>query len=591
MAEDQKNNQASPTRPAPALSERLQKCVAEIEALVLQGVEHPQYEFKRSASIAKGDLDDRLDFTKLLQGVANSEVSAERYIVIGADPKDKQFYPVSNASTFDPATVNSVVGKYLDPLPQYEVFNNLETKDKKPIVVFILNPVQPRPILVKTEGQKVGGKVRLQIGEIWIKKGTSLQAATRADIDAMYRQRMEEEAEDRARKRFKHFTELSGAPPSIVYAQPRMPVRELLVGPAADFRRFAEELMAANDQARFLMLMELIRESLTEGWDKHEVRQSMQPSEYEGYAARINDFFRDEFLPALQSAVSMALLIIRYDFQTEWFQAVVDVLLKAFDEAHGLQRLKFGYFSQLQDALRYWRPGFEVFMAIRCIAVYAVMRDRPKFYRFLLQPLVIPVDIDEPSRPKTPILFRPLPADTFGDKAFEDGRATFYWKERISGFWGSYFVTFEKFLAASYQLEFLLEFNSHLAMNSVKDHELGEWMKSNYWHVWVSYSPDIFNRTLELAVPMAERLYDVVMSQEASVSAYEILPKLFAAAFKTKPQQQRLLMYGGFIDNLRTWQAQARMQQFHRFPFMFSWHGRLEEAVKKYREQAKFAPP
>jgi hypothetical protein len=60
---------------------------------------------------------------------------------------------------------------------------------------------------------KTDGKIRLQVGEIWIKKGTALQLATRADFDLMYRQRMEEEeAEERARKRFKHFTEISGVP-------------------------------------------------------------------------------------------------------------------------------------------------------------------------------------------------------------------------------------------------------------------------------------------------------------------------------------------------------------------------------------------
>ena len=67
-------------------------------------------------------------------------------------------------------------------------------------------------LIVNRPEAKTDGKIRLQVGEIWIKKGTALQLATRADFDLMYRQRMEEEAEERARKRFKHFTEISGVP-------------------------------------------------------------------------------------------------------------------------------------------------------------------------------------------------------------------------------------------------------------------------------------------------------------------------------------------------------------------------------------------
>ncbi|HEY1468725.1 MAG TPA: hypothetical protein VGF61_06755 [Candidatus Acidoferrum sp.] len=228
--------------------------------------------FKRATSLAREELVDRLDFLNLRQGVPNAEVLAEHFIVIGADRKVRAFYPLENASDFDPARVTPVLAKYFDPLPQVEIFNNLQTDEGHFIVVLILNAVQPRPIMVK--GQRSDGKIRLQVGDIWIKTGTALQLATRDDLDAMYRQRMEEEAEDRAWKRFKHFTDLSSAPSSLARVQTRMPVRELLVGPTADFRKFAQELIAANDRARFLMLIELIRETLAEGWDKHEVRQS-----------------------------------------------------------------------------------------------------------------------------------------------------------------------------------------------------------------------------------------------------------------------------------------------------------------------------
>src|SRR5208282_2629704 len=243
MAQETENKQETEG----ALSEQVEKHRQEIQSLIRQGVEHPRFEFKRACSISHDNLDDRLDFIKFLQGVANAEVAEERCITIGADPKEKLFYPVSNAGEFDPATVSAVVAKYLDPPPRFHVFNNLHTDAGQPFVLFVLDANQPRPIVIKTEGQRPGGKARLQVGEIWIKKGTALQIASRADLDLMYKQRMEEEAEDRARKRFKHFSELSGTSHPVSPSAIRLPVRELLVGPATDFRRFTEELIVANE--------------------------------------------------------------------------------------------------------------------------------------------------------------------------------------------------------------------------------------------------------------------------------------------------------------------------------------------------------
>ena len=198
MAHGTQDNQ----EPQAALSERIEEYRREIQSLIRQGVEHPRFEFKRSSSISRDNLDDRLDFIKLLQGVANAEIAGERCIIIGADPREKLFYPVSNSAEFDQAALSTVVAKYLDPPPLFQVFNNLQTDEGHVFVLLVLDANQRRPIVVRTEGKKSDGKTRLQIGEIWIKKGTALQPATRVDLDLMYRLRMEEEAEDRARKRF-----------------------------------------------------------------------------------------------------------------------------------------------------------------------------------------------------------------------------------------------------------------------------------------------------------------------------------------------------------------------------------------------------
>ena len=572
----------------PGLSERLKNCLTEIQSLIKQGVEHSRYEFKRSTSLSRDDFDDRLDFIKLIQGVANAESSQERYIVVGADPADQQFYPVTNAAEFDQARVTPILEKYLDPVPNIEIFNNLHTDSGDALIVIIFNAVQNRPIVIKTEAKKPDGKTRLQVGDIWIKRGTGLQLITRADLDLMYRQRMEEESEDRARKRFKHFTEISaprtsGMPPS------RIPVRELLVGPPTDFQGFVNELIADSDEARFSMLIELIRESLVEGWNKQDIQQPF-PQDLKSSASALGDFFRDEYLPALQSLVSACLTIIKHNGKQEWIVSAVQMLTEAFEESRDLRRLKSEYYGQLTGTLQWWRPAFEIFIGFRCVAIYAVMRDRPRFLAPILQYRVVPIRIDHSASDKAPILLWPLPSNMFTGGELMQGRSAFFWKERISTSWGAYFGTYEKYIAAACQLELLLEFNSYLG-NSVNESELRKWLDANAGDLNFYYVPDLFSNSLELTVPMAERCYDVVAAQDkSSPSQYEIAPFLFAVVFGSKNLDQRQIIYGGFLDKTKAWQSQTMMQQFQRFPFMFTWQGRLGSFVKKYRDQLQKKP-
>jgi hypothetical protein len=571
--------------PQAALSERIAEYIQEIQSLITQGIEHPRFEFKRLSSISRDNLDDRLDFIKLLQGVANAEIPGERCIIIGGDPKEKLFYPVTNTAEFDQATVSTVVAKYLDPSPRFQVFNNLQTDDGHPFVLFVLDANQPRPIVVKTEGKKADGKTRLQIGDIWIKKGTALQLAARADLDLMYQLRMEEEAEDRARKRFKHFSEISSVPHSFSPLTTRLPAREMLMGPAPEFRRFVEELIAANDHPRFRMLLELARESLVERWDNLNTSGPGLPPKVQDYVSEVNDFFRDEFLPSIQSVVSLGLLVLKYDFQTDWLQAIVDTLLEAFDASRGLQRLKSGYVIQESDSLPWWRPAFEIYVALKCLAAYALGRDRSRFLGVILPRLIARIAVDDQRSLRTPVLFWPLPGGLFPTGELDDGRSAFFWKERISTSWGKYFGTYEKFLGPACELEFILELNSYFGTNSLNDARIQRWLEVNLGDVSFVYHPDLLSYDLHWTAPMAERCYDLIASEKPFPAHLAAEPALFELAFKDKNRDQRLLIYGGFLNHLKSWQATAMMQGLHRFPFMYNWEGRLLEIVQKYKSQ------
>jgi len=86
-----------------ALPQRFDEYARTVEGIVLRGIEHPSCELKRTLSLDRGELGDRLDFIKLMQGLANSHSDNECLIIIGADQKESRFFKVENADDFDPA--------------------------------------------------------------------------------------------------------------------------------------------------------------------------------------------------------------------------------------------------------------------------------------------------------------------------------------------------------------------------------------------------------------------------------------------------------------------------------------------------------
>ncbi len=179
------------TEPPITLVDRLRKYRVSVEAVVKLGVEHQQYEFKRIATLRKDALADRLDFVKLIQGMANAHSDQERFIIIGADQAGKRFEAITNQDEFDPANVQQILSKYLDPVPEIEVFNSLQTDAGESYVLIVISPDQSRPVICTTEGTS-GSKTHFLVGDVWIKQGTSLARAVKSDLDRMYDKRIDE---------------------------------------------------------------------------------------------------------------------------------------------------------------------------------------------------------------------------------------------------------------------------------------------------------------------------------------------------------------------------------------------------------------
>jgi hypothetical protein len=213
---------------AVSLPNRFDTFAHTVEGIVLRGIEHPACELKRSVTLSRDNLADRLDFVKLVQGLANSHSGTECLIIIGADQKERRFFEVSNSEDFDAARVSPIIAKYLSPEPKYEIFNDIRASTGERYVLIVLNRVQPRPIVSLVDG-RTDAKMHFRPGDVWIKHNTGLRQATRADLDAMYEPMIQEEATKRARVIFDHLKADLG-PELLSQAAASTPVPELLLG-------------------------------------------------------------------------------------------------------------------------------------------------------------------------------------------------------------------------------------------------------------------------------------------------------------------------------------------------------------------------
>jgi len=565
------------------LSQRIEQHRQEVQFLVKQGGEQPQYEFKRAVALGRENLDDRLDFIKLAQAVANADIPAEHCIVIGADPKEKKFYPVRNEQDLDAANVSKILSAYLEPVPLFRVFN-VTTDENEPFVLIVLDANQPRPIVVTRQGHTEKGKTRLEVGDIWVKKNTDTVRATKADLDSIYSVWIEAEAEDRARKRLKHLVEVASAAQPPQTSATAIPTFELLVGPRNALQRFSAELIATGDLRRFRMLLELGRETLIEGSDKLDASAPELFQNSKQLSTEVDDFYRDEQLPALESIVELGLVLVKQDADREWLKDVIELLLEALDASRSLAQLTRGFVNTERSSLPWWRPAFDVYIGIRTIASYAVRRNRLQFLESILPRVVERISPDYRLHGRTPILFWPFGELHFNSGEFNGGRASFYWKDRIAAAWGGYFGSSVKFLESASQLEFLLELNSYLGTNTLRDQKLQHWLPLNV-DADFTYVPDLYSQDLQTTVPMAERVYDILASGKSIPAYLTVDPRISSCVFDDLDAFKRLEIYAGFLHHLKEWQSKFRWGAFMRSGFMWDWETpRLKKIVGAFRE-------
>jgi hypothetical protein len=565
-----------------------------VEGIVLRGIEHPSCELKRAVAISKGgDTTDRLDFIKLLQGVANSHSTGECLIVIGADQKEAKFIEVDNADDFDPARLSPMFSKFLAPEPRYEIFK-LKASTGEQYILFVLNPVQPRPIIAIVDG-KTDAKVHFRPGDIWIKHNTGLKNARKEDLDLMYEPKIEAEAAKRARAVIEHLTRESGASGPVPVVNP-IPVEALLLGSRESLRGFIEARLATSEIMPFSMLLEMARNTLVDKWNKLNRGNfnafGVVDEEQEGFLAS----YSAEYLPVLQSVVDIGLIVITYQGPVDWLKRVVDLLIEAFEAASQIGRLVAFRDAETNRAyqpstfleraegyqivpLPIGRPAYEVYIGARVLATYATMRKRPEYLGTLLSRFVKTVTEDRHNDSTEPLLFWPFAGD-LGLPRMMNGRNEDYWQERVGLSWPEVFGSKDAFLSAAAGLELILELSSHIFVHDAYP-ELKPY-KENHPKQKYSYLPDFWKNPIGPAVPTAEWIFDKILSEKRFPGIITIEPDLIQKIFAEKTRPERQLFFGEFLFKLKKWHDEMLWQQ-QRFPFYFVWPESLQGAVDRYK--------
>jgi hypothetical protein len=125
------------------LATQFERYRAEVQEVVTRRIEHPRYELKRSVTTSRDHLEDRFDFIRLIQGLANAHIAEERFIVIGADEEQRKFCVVSNADEFDPVGLSQILEKYLSPLPRQNLEAHLKsTRCKRGCVTHVTSALR-----------------------------------------------------------------------------------------------------------------------------------------------------------------------------------------------------------------------------------------------------------------------------------------------------------------------------------------------------------------------------------------------------------------------------------------------------------------
>jgi hypothetical protein len=562
-------------------SEIVERHRKSVIGLVSNGVEDDYVECKREWTLRREDRKAQLGFIKLAQSMANAPRSKESFLVIGADNKTKTFHDVTNCEEFDAAKVSDLLKQFLDPTPSVQVYNNFKTDDGKSFVLIVFPPNQMRPILINKDSEFSGERIRK--GDIWIKDGTGMNLATRRQIDRMYEERLEQDAENRARQRFAHLRDelelrVRSTTPST------LPNRSLLLTSRAELSGYIAEALSDSKILRLNMLVEVLRDILVVDWA---TRHRQVAGEITNTVEDFEAYLINEIEPALIALTEIALITIKNRLD----RRSIDLVAKVFEEHFNLvSKLSDEGLNTQMSAInrKAWHTLMQVYFSARCISIYALSRQRKEYLR-PIQDIVVHTYVPGGNygRHLRPLQLFPFHFGNLIEELPElnNGLIQCTWELGVRGHFGAYFLGYEGFLEPGILHEAILELNSFLGLGMDRIGLPGESLTVDSDLNWIYFTEFYVHKSRQVGFQLLN-LWNIFSHQVGDLENILMGVKGDSRQLEWSKPQSRELVFGKFLDSI--------LESIHgrsQFGWSFErWDGDLQilsDLVEKYRTHPK----
>jgi hypothetical protein len=517
--------------------------------------------------------------------------------VIGADHSSRSFVGVGNPDEFDEARIRARLEKYLQPVPQFEVFN-LESSDNKIFVLLVFPKQRTRRILARETVQDSSGKtpkLLLRQGDLWTKgQSTGKRLATAEDWDEIYEDKIELETERRTRQRTAHFLERATAQEKLRggYALPSVPS----FSTDEEFKVLIESLCISQDRARFLILLEGLRDDLVEGWysigafERDDQVIDIQAS-FSERIANVRDHKTNVFSPAMQRLTCAAIYIVKNGGPPEFLARAIHLLEEVYETA---DRLHVSYMCWLSprglmsasapEHLSHTVPALESLIALHLVGAYVAKRGKFEYLPVLLRRVVRAAGGEVKRDNMQPFSFWPLERG-WGEPSDLGltGNRIKLCVERVQNDPAllKLFGSGQGAIEALCQYELLLEFNSYLAVDEKETPQSVSYMRK--WHPEVSF--DFWTDLIAFPMGNIAGLALQILTEIQNRNSAFLKPLLFNENLVT------VLVDGGeatFAKLLRQLDNDRRQLalELRKFLFPAPWPKKIAEALGKLERVA-----
>src|ERR1700685_157169 len=560
-----------------SLSDRAARYKTEIERVVREVGEHPLCELKRSCSLAL--LKERIEFVKDIQSIATSRIETEKFLVIGADDDSRSFQTVQNVDEFDDAKVRQLLDKYLNPVPEFEMFQLISNEDHV-FLLFVIPKQRRRRILarVTVEDNSEGkSKLLLREGDLWTKGfSTGKRLARPEDWDDIYEEAVKLEAEKRARQRTAHSLDLAIAREKVRANSGTSALPSFFKDD--EFQALMEELCANYNEAKFNLLLERLRDDLIEAWE-HIRTHEYSPGEFR---EKIKEHTKNVFRPNMHWLTLAGLYVVKNSGPIGYLEAVVDLLREIFETSARLTILRqfiplANTVASSDDHVSQTVPALESLVSMHILGAFIYKRKRFQYSRAILRPVVRSLFSTNDHDTKNLMAFWPLgTAQGEPDELrFRAGRINFC-VGRISAD-STYLKLFgsEKTATATMcQYEFGLELNSFLG---IENSESVAYAKKVYPNIWFRFWPSFIAFNFEHIYELAAMIFAEIKKGKAEVLNQILIDAGFANILTSVTGEEAFV---SFLGSLQKEQSGLFLEQ-QRFPPIVYWPDELAEAMKR----------